>query len=157
MMTFKIVERIKVKQPVKDRYKTEYAAVFMIQCKKNRKVFLSSSVTARQKIHNHWQDLIKGQHRNVALQSDFTKYGISNFKIRILARLSNRELPKMKVNEINSFLDEVQDNYFRQYSKVLYNKRVKSFRTVANVDVNLSDIKSRKKPKKNERKLPNKR
>lgn len=147
-MTIKIKEIIKTKQPVKDRYKTEYAAVFMIQCKKTRKVFITSSTTARRKIHNHWQDLIKGQHRNVDLQNDFNKFGIANFKIKILVRLSNRELPKMKINEILSFLDEVQQNYLKQYNKVLYNKRKTAFRTVAFIPVNISDVKARVKPKK---------
>ena len=56
----------------------------MLQCKKNRKVYITSSITARQKIHNHWQSLLGNQHRNVELQNDFNKYGYSNFKIKIL-------------------------------------------------------------------------
>ena len=106
---------MKTKKELKDEYKQMKfpMGVFQIRNLINKKVMIDNSVDMLSKWNRHKLELNFGNHRNVALQKDWSEIGESNFVFEVLSELKVkesdtvnynkelRELQKMVIEELN--------------------------------------------------------
>ena len=69
----------------------EDVGVYQIKCKSNEKIYIGSSMRIKERWYRHRKNLRSGYHSNKVLQSDWNKYGESDFEFSVLERCSRNQ------------------------------------------------------------------
>lgn len=100
--------------------KSNISGIYAIKNIVNNKIYVGKSKDLRNRILQHRHELLNNEHINLLLQSDFDKYGIKNFKFKIL-EINNIDLlhnEKVWIKKYDS------DNIENGYNIVGINKRM---------------------------------
>lgn len=79
------------------------SGVYVITCEVNSKVYVGSSKNISKRITSHKNNLLKGSHHSIALQSAVNKYGIDAFSVSILEICEPYELQNTEQKYIDHY------------------------------------------------------
>jgi group I intron endonuclease len=89
------------------------SGVYIIECLKNKKIYLGSAANLQARMKRHWSDLRRGKHHNAHLQHAWDKYGALSFEFKVLEYCKPDEV----LTREQHFLDAYQ-HYGRQFFNI---------------------------------------
>lgn len=105
LMTFFILE--KIKEVIKLIRKAiifddlQLSGVYAIQCLRNNKVYIGSSINIKERLNSHKGELRRNKHINRHLQEEYNKYGLEEFNFSILSLCE----PELRIQEEQKYID----------------------------------------------------
>lgn len=82
--------------------------VYSITNKINHKIYIGQTTNFKRRVWEHKNYLVKGKHKNHYLQSDYNKYGLSNFEFKIEAKDLCRKDRLLKETELINYYGGIE-------------------------------------------------
>lgn len=75
---------------------TKQTGIYLIICKANNKIYVGATIDLKGRYNRHSCDLKNGNHGNPQMQSDFDKYGKTEFEFVVLQRCGKEDLDRFE-------------------------------------------------------------
>lgn len=112
--------------------------IYMIENIKNNKVYIGQTINLVNRIESHYKDFITNKHKK-KLQEDYNRYGLENFKFKVLEIINPDRIENKKL--VSIYLHHRENYYIDKYNSIEegYNTNKANKIDYSKIDINRSD------------------
>jgi group I intron endonuclease len=104
------------------------SGIYMIKCKKNKKIYIGHSKNIEKRMKHHMNALIRGDHDNPYIQNAFKKYGEKCFEFKILELCGTENIIDREYFWIDHYDSSNSEKGFNIIYDDLFEKNIKKNR-----------------------------
>lgn len=100
--------------------------IYKLMCRCNNRVYVGQTNNPKRREQEHFADLLRNTHHNPKMQTDFNRFGRSNFLFETLQSVTDSEANDVEDMSINKYEGIESDNVYNMQNNRTSNSEIRS-------------------------------